>query len=279
MKRKRLLFMVGYLLIVTAVMITALVISHQADIIRAQAEKVERAAHLQQVEAEREQTQVELDQRTEQLQRMEQRNSELEELLVNRARTYEIVTVGRHLNAAREYDVQLLSRSGRQTITAVNMPVRSRSGFTVAALERAFERMAPGMAGTGEAFIVAEEQYGINALVLAGICHLESGGGTSGYAQRRNNMAGLGAYTSKPDNAFSFDSKADSIMYLAELLATHYAPGGKYYSGSHDLTDIGKRYAEDPRWASKVAGRMEQIARAAVGDPGALIAAAEEVKI
>ena len=263
-----------YLLIATIVLITALFITHQAGIIQSQAAAVERAVHLQAVELEREKTQAELDQQTEQLRQIEQRNAELEELLVNRARTYEIVTSGIQLAAAREGDVQLLSRAGRQTITAVNMPVLYRSGFTASSLERAFEQMAPGMAGTGEAFIQAEAVYGINALVLAGICHLESGGGTSGYAQRHNNLAGLGAFTANPDNAFWFDSKSDSIFFLAELLAVHYAPGGKFYGGSYDLQGIGVRYACDPHWASKVAGRIEQLARAAVDNPGALMAAA-----
>lgn len=275
MKRKRLLLMAGYLLIAMAVLITALYITHQAETIKTQAEEVERSIYLQTVEVERQQVQAELDQRTEQLQVVEQRNAELEELLVNRARTYEIVTTGLPLAIAREGDVQLLSRAGRQTITAVNMPALSRSGFTASSLERAFKQMAPGMIGTGEAFIQAEEHFGINALVLAGICHLESGGGTSGYARNRNNLAGLGAYTSNPDNAFRFDSKSASIFYLAELLAVHYAPGGQFYGGSFDLQGIGVRYATDPQWASKVAGRMEQIARAAVGDPAALMAAVQ----
>lgn len=279
MKRKRLLFTVGYLFIAIAVMITALVISYQAEIIRAQAVEVERSVHLQQVEVVREETQAELDAQTEQLQVVEQRNAELEDLLLNRARTYEIVTTGIQV-ASRESDVQLLSRSGREAVTAVNMPVVSESGFTAAALDRAFESMgAWGMVGTGEAFIAAEAEYGINALVLAGICHLESGGGTSGYARNRHNLAGLGAYTSNPDNAFRFDSKAASIFYLAELLAVHYAPGGRFYGGTFDLQGIGVRYACDPQWAAKTAGRMEQIARAAVGDPAALMAAAEGVEI
>ena len=267
-----------YLIIATIILATALYITHQADTIKAQAEEVERSIYLQTVEVKRQQVQAELDQRNEQLQQVEQRNAELEELLINRARTYAIVTEG--IAAVTRDDVQLLSRSGRQQITAVNMPVLSRSGFTAETLDRAFQSMgARGMVGTGEAFMAAEEIYGINALVLAGIAHLESGGGSSGYAQNRNNLAGLGAYTSNPDAAFYFNSKADSIMYLAELLATHYAPGGKFFGGSYDLQGIGVRYACDPRWAAKTAGRMEQIARAAVGDPGALMAAAEGVQL
>lgn len=282
MKRKRLLFTVGYLLIAMAVLITALVISHQAEIIKAQAAEVDRAAHLQQVEAAREETQTELDQRTEQLQVVEQRNMELEELLVNRARTYEIVTTGIQL-ASRESDVQLFSRSGRSApaviITGVNMPVRSSSGFTAKSYERAFERLgARGMAGTEEAYVIAEEEWGINSLVLAAIAYIESGGGSSKIAQDKNNLLGLGAYDSDPyQHAIQFNDKAGSIYFAAELLATHYlTPGGRYYHGD-DLAAIGVCYATDPMWTQKVARVMATIARAAVGDPGALMAAAQNI--
>lgn len=57
----------------------------------------------------------------------------------------------------------------------------------------------------------------------------------------------------------AFDSRAGSIMFLAELLAVHYAPGGKYFGGSFDLTGVGVRYASDPAWARKVAGCMRVI--------------------
>ena len=158
---------------------------------------------------------------------MELRNAELEEMLINRAHTYEIVAGGIHAAArvlpesstsslassvavleyaakgmgcpmrpiTREAPSRLLSRSGRQQIAAVNMPVVSKSGFTGTTLDRAFQSLGGrGMVGTGEAFVKAEEQYGINALVLAGICYLESGGGTSRIAQDKGNLAGLGAF-------------------------------------------------------------------------------------
>ena len=299
-----------YLLIATIVLITALFITHQAGIIQSQAAAVERAVHLQAVELEREKTQAELDQQTEHLRQIEQRNAELEEMLINRARTYEIVAGGIHAAArvlpesstnslassvtalgyavkgmgcpmrpaTRETPSRLLSRSGRQQIAAVDMPAQSMSGFTAAVFERAFEAMgARGMIGTGEAFVAAEEQYGINALVLAGICHLESGGGTSRIAQDKGNLAGLGAFDgSEYASAIRFSSREDSIMFLARLLAEDYAPGGKFYGGSHDLAGIGRRYASDPAWARKVAAIMGAIARAGVDDPGVLMAAAEE---
>ena len=133
------------------------------------------------------------------------------------------------------------------------------------------------MVGTGAALIEAERLYDTNALILAGIAHLESGGGNSSYAKNRNNLCGLGAYTNDHDKAFYFSEKADSIFYLAELLSTHYSPGGKHYGGSYDLNGIGCKYAADPMWAKKTAGRMGQIMQAAVDNPGAMLAAAEAI--
>ena len=48
-------------------------------------------------------------------------------------------------------------------------------------------------------------------------------------------------------------------MFLAELLAVKYAPGGCYYGGSFDLRGVGVRYASDPGWAEKVAGCVKKI--------------------
>jgi len=150
-------------------------------------------------------------------------------------------------------------RGGR--ITLATMPLTTPSGFTAERLERVLADTE--LAGLGQAFYGAEKAYGVNAVVLAAICAHESGWGTSKLARERNNLAGLGAYDGQEYSAgIRFDSRASSIMFLAELLAVEYAPGGCYYGGSHDLQGIGARYASDPRWAEKVAGCMKIIAEA-----------------
>ena len=266
-----------YLLIATIVLTTALFITHQAGIIQSQAAAVERAVHLQAVELEREKTQAELDQQTEQLRQVEERNAELEEMLINRAHTYEIVTTGIQLATARESDVQLLSRSGRQELTAVNMSVQSRSGFTAAVYERAFQAYgAANLYGLGEALVAAEEEYSVNSLILAAIVVHESAWGRSAIAQDKNNLAGLGAYDgSAYKSAFTFDSKADSIFALAKLLCEQYLTPGGHSANGDNLQAVSIRYASDPAWARKVGAVMGFIARAAVEDPGELMAAAE----
>lgn len=150
---------------------------------------------------------------------------------------------------------------GERQYTVTTMPILSPSGFSPARFERAFK--GTPLAGIGEALVQAEAETDINALVLAAIIVHESGWGRSRLAQDKNNLAGLGAYDGQEYSAgIRFDSRTASIMFLAELLAIHYAPGGKHFGGSHDLQGIGIRYASDPGWARKVGACMRVIMEA-----------------
>ena len=218
-----------------------------AGILALAANSEARENEIRKLERECEQQLQQLREMRQQLQEASDRLEELETMLLNLRRMEEIV--GR----------STLSRGGR--IDATTMPVTTPSGFSAARFERAFAGTA--LAGIGEALILAEAETGVNALVLAGICAHESGWGRSRIAKEKNNLAGLGAYDGQEYSAgIRFDSRADSIMYLARLLATHYAPGGKYFGGSFDLTGVGVRYASDPAWARKVAGCMKRIVEA-----------------
>lgn len=146
------------------------------------------------------------------------------------------------------------------------MPVKSVSSFSAGIYERAWKKLnAYGLQGTGEAFARAEEEYGVNGLVLAAIAYLESGGGTSKIAKDKNNLFGLGAGPPNPyANARCFNSKEECIYFAASLLRNSYlSRGGRFYSGD-SLEHIGIHYAADPRWAAKVAGSMSKIARAGI---------------
>ena len=203
-----------------------------------------RQDELRALEQEREQQIQQLQDLRRQLQKASDRLEELETMLLNLRQMERIV--------ARSVP----SRSGRPDATTI--PVTTPSGFSAARFERAFA--GTPLAGIGEALVQAEAETGINALVLAGIIAHESGWGTSRLAQEKQNLAGLGAYDgAEYSSGITFDSRAGSIMFLARLLATHYAPGGKHFGGSHDLQGIGARYASDPRWAEKVAGCMRVI--------------------
>ena len=206
-----------------------------------------RQDELRALELERDQQLQQLREMREQLGEAAERLEELEQMLLNLRQMERIVARG------------VPSRSGRPDATTI--PVTTPSGFSAARFERAFEDTP--LAGIGEALVEAEAETGINALVLAAIAAHESGWGRSKLARDKNNLAGLGAYDGQEYSAgIRFDSRASSIMFLAELLAVKYAPGGCYYGGSHDLQGIGARYASDPRWAEKVAERMKIIAEA-----------------
>lgn len=134
------------------------------------------------------------------------------------------------------------------------MDITILSGFTSNNLRQAFEKVAPTLVGTEDSFILVEKKYGINCLIPAAIAVLESNGGQSAIAKNKNNLCGLGAHDCSPyGSAMAFNSCDDSIMYLGELLATKYAPGGCYYGGEHNLRAINREYAKDDMWAAKVA--------------------------
>lgn len=126
------------------------------------------------------------------------------------------------------------------------------SAPTSADLEDAFFALGkPDMSGLGQALIAAEAETGVNAVLLAGIVALESGWGTSEIARDKNNLAGLGAYDGGEYlHALRFDSRADSIMYLARLIEGK--PNGT-------IGEIGAWYASDPAWPAKVAACMQII--------------------
>ena len=171
----------------------------------------------------------------EQLTRLQRHNEALEELLFRRAQTYSIATEGLSFSG----DDMLPSRSGlagaRQPCSAVEMPVQSKSGLMPDDFEYVWRLYgARDLYGTGAALIAAEERYQINALVLAAIIVHESRWGKSTIARHRNNLAGLGAFDGSAGySAMSFDTKEDSIYYLAELLSAIIVdPAGRHYHGT-----------------------------------------------
>lgn len=148
----------------------------------------------------------------------------------------------------------------------VDMVLLSESGFTADMLEQSFTQIgARGMKGTGKHFITAEKKYGINALALAALAYHESGGGSSALAQKKNNLFGWRAYHPDPyKNGMYFESKKACILHVAErICALYLRKGGAHYNGP-TLRGMNKKYASDPRWAKKIASRMEAICDAAL---------------
>lgn len=229
MKLRPWLFLAVSILIIAG----ALALSHVAEIIRERRDELIRELDtiVRLLDVEREQKNE-----------LEQRNQELEEALINLNRTCRIV-------AGADPGAAPLSRGGHERLTAITMPANLPSGFSAARLDRAFA--GTGLNGIGGALVAAEAETGINALLLAGVVAHETGWGSSALARDKNNLAGLGAYDGAEYSCgIRFDSRADSIMFLARLLRDK--PG--------TLAEIERWYASDPRWAAKVAGCMKTIA-------------------
>lgn len=96
-----------------------------------------------------------------------------------------------------------------------------------------------------QAFLHAEEDYGINACFLASIAALESGWGEHRF--RENNIFGFG----KQD----FESVPRCIDFVAWYLRKHYLnPEGRYYRGG-TIGDIGRIWCpDDGTWVRLVTG-------------------------
>lgn len=192
-----------------------------------------------------------LDQTEQENRELQEQNKELQDRWARHVQARERMYVYASISRGGRPEGRDEERSGgRHDFTT--MPVLSESGFTAADFERSFS--GTGLDGIGAALVQAEDEHGINALVLAGIIALESGWGRSRLAREKNNLAGLGAYDDCPGSALRFDSRAECIIVLAELLRDR--PGS--------LAEVGMWYASDPRWAEKVAGIMRAIAETAI---------------
>jgi hypothetical protein len=128
--------------------------------------------------------------------------------------------------------------------------VRTKSDITA---EQLNAKLKNRLEGCGQIFIDAQEIYGINAEFLAAIAIHESGNGSSAAARRKNNFFGLMGRRGQ----LKFESPAECIMCAAENLTK---PTGYYFgSGRYTIASIGRKWATDRRWATRVAAAMRSI--------------------
>jgi len=124
-----------------------------------------------------------------------------------------------------------------------SLDVSKPSGVTLADLQLVSKG---AFVGIEDAFLKAEQDYGVNCLFVMGIASLESANGTICY--RPNNMFGFGGR--------SFSSKSECVDVVARALAYNYlSPGGSLYNGTR-ITDVNKRYAASSTWDEKVCRNM-----------------------
>ncbi|PQZ59371.1 MULTISPECIES: S-layer homology domain-containing protein [Bacillus] len=116
------------------------------------------------------------------------------------------------------------------------------------------------LVGTGQDFIKAQNEYGVNALYLAAHAILESGYGKSEIAYRKHNLFGLKAFDWDPfANAKYLPSYGQSISYNADYVRKNYLEEGAAHFNGYTLPDMNVKYATDKEWAGKIANIMERI--------------------
>lgn len=114
----------------------------------------------------------------------------------------------------------------------------------------------------GQAMIDAQNKYGANALLTLGVAINESAFGMSSIAQEKNNLFGLDAVDSNPNQADVFASPKDSINDFAKYYVHlwYSTPGaGTTYHGAFlgdKASGMNVSYASDPNWGEKAAAWM-----------------------
>lgn len=90
-------------------------------------------------------------------------------------------------------------------------------------------------------YVEAENLYGVNALFIAGLTAQESAWGTSNRAVNDNNLTGFGVY-SNGSVGINAPTKRDNILQTTRWIRNKYlTPGASYYNG-YGIRDVNVRY-------------------------------------
>ena len=126
-------------------------------------------------------------------------------------------------------------------------------------IETRISKRESKMRSSGEYFINAQNNYGINAVLMMAIGVNESGTGTSNIAMNKNNLFGLNAVDSSPSSSASgYASVEDCINDYAYIwLSYGYVQTGDRRFKGANLGNKGQglnvNYASDPFWGEKAA--------------------------
>lgn len=107
----------------------------------------------------------------------------------------------------------------------------------------------------GQYYQTYQNTYGVNAGLVMGVSINESAYGMSNLAQQRNNIFGLRAYDSNPNNATSFPSVAECIrQFMQTHVSINYTDpndvSGLYHGAclGDKSVGMGVKYATAPYW-------------------------------
>ncbi len=118
---------------------------------------------------------------------------------------------------------------------------------------------AKTMVHLSDAFVEAENKYGVNAFFMAGVVALESGFATSRRAVEDNNLTGYEVYSDDSEGKL-FKSQIESILQTAKHLKENYlTEGAVYYNGlSVDAVQI--KYCPDEGKGKNWEGKVNELA-------------------
>lgn len=124
----------------------------------------------------------------------------------------------------------------------IQSDVLSKAGLTVSQINQLCA--GTGLANLGQAFVDAENEYGVNSLFAMSHAAIESAWGNSYLAQNRNALFGLNAYDSNPNGATGYASKYDSVLQYAKFLHDYYLfAGTAHWGGSSSISGVFVHYS------------------------------------
>ena len=163
---------------------------------------------------------------------------------------------------------QLDAAAGTFYIYYKYLTLRSRTSYTAEELDSyiaSWNKPTSVLNGKGQAFIDAQNTYGVNAMLLLCISAHESAYGTSTLAVQRNNLFGINAIDSDPGQADYFTTVEDCIGYAADRIISQGYTDAKTdfrYFGAHignKKSGMNVKYASDPYWGEKIAAHAERL--------------------
>ena len=154
------------------------------------------------------------------------------------------------------------------------LPFRSTSNVTGNQLDAFLENVAitnpstargSAMYRTGQHFVNAQHQLGMNAILVYAMALHESNRGLSSLAVNKKNLFGWGAADANPSDAYMFESIESSIYEHAGLnLRGYMNPNDWRHFGQvlgNKNNGFNTKYASDPYWGQKIAGWAYRIDR------------------
>ena len=102
------------------------------------------------------------------------------------------------------------------------------------------------LADYADLFVECENEYGVNAVLMASLAAMESGWARSDLAVDKNNLFGW----KRSDGEYAaFDSKEQCILEVAESISENYiSETGAYYTGDTLVENVAEYYSPSEEW-------------------------------